>query len=535
MFASQKSVPLGLIGPVGQATWEAGNAGVFSWICPPGVTSVCALCVAHGTSQGGGSLSWKNNIPVTPGTTYTVVLGNGSSSTYFISEATVSAFPYATRTSSVREGGGYGGPSGSNAFGGAGGYSGTGGTGGSSGSGTAGQGGGGGGGGYWDEPPSGSFGGYGGGVGLRGEGTSGAGGIYTLGPGGNFNGMQGQGGSGGDIGYPNGNFGGAPNGKSAVRLIWGPGRAFPSTNCHDVGGIGRSWSEKGISAGWGAGMCCSLDGKVIYAAQSNGFIYRSMDYGETWVSISGNIGSVAWNHIACSRDGKKLVALRNLNTQPYVSDDYGVNLAVVGGLGTWTKALWTRDNDRIFILTSSGLAFSSNGGASWNTSGTAPAGTKNGIAASGDGMIQYLAMNASTLYKSVDDGWTWTSLTASGNRNWVSVACSKDGMIVYGAASSGNLHRSLDGGVTWTDVSAGFMPALSGNAQVFCSNSGQEVLVVDPGSVAGAYVSNYFGFEWNKGYSNTAVYSGVVSQDGERMCIARNPGFIYNSNPRVGS
>ena len=54
--------------------------GTYSWTAPEGVTSVCVVCVGAGggyggTSGGGGGLGWKNNIPVVPGQSYTVVVG----------------------------------------------------------------------------------------------------------------------------------------------------------------------------------------------------------------------------------------------------------------------------------------------------------------------------------------------------------------------------------------------------------------------------------------------------------------------------
>ena len=81
--------------------------GTYTWTAPRGVTSVCAVCVGGGgaggsknykVGGGGGGLGWRNNIPVTPGQRYTVVVGTGGvhgrssgngGDSYFLSPQTV--------------------------------------------------------------------------------------------------------------------------------------------------------------------------------------------------------------------------------------------------------------------------------------------------------------------------------------------------------------------------------------------------------------------------------------------------------------
>jgi len=241
------------------------SAGTYSWTAPTGVTSVSVVVVGSGAGGdsgggaggGGGALGWKNNITVVPGSSYTVKVGaagpnsgtyNGNES-YFIDATTVQAGggKRSGTNSYVGDGGGdssgpYGGGGG-----GAGGYSGAGssGTGGCGGRGTT----------------SGLTGGGagGGGVGLLGEGSSGANGgsnaVYGAtmpGGGGGSGGSSGSsatnstyngsysaqsGGSGGNYGGGAGAGFGASAGSStggAVRIIWGPNRAFPSTNTGNV-------------------------------------------------------------------------------------------------------------------------------------------------------------------------------------------------------------------------------------------------------------------------------------------------------------
>ena len=248
---------------------EYTTPGTYSWTAPAGVGSVCVVAIGGGASGtiygggGGGGLGWKNYIPVVPGQSYTVVVGdaplngyfangeNGEDS-YFISPTLVKGGggrfriglynpdPLGYGGDYVGDGGGNGGRSrGGSPFsnyyyfggGGAGGYTGAGGAGGEyhgqgdsvAAIGQPGAGGGGAGGHgirYADGTPTGD----GGGVGLFGQGT-----------GGTTNGQPGSGGVGKMYGGGmqgasesdslNRNRGG---GAGAVRIVWGEGISFPN-------------------------------------------------------------------------------------------------------------------------------------------------------------------------------------------------------------------------------------------------------------------------------------------------------------------
>ena len=276
----------------GQLTYNF--PGRYSFVCPPDVTSVSVVCVGAGGKSssskgtdavggGGGGLGYKNNITVIPGNTYNVVVGEGGrfwglynkktdgGDSYFISKETVSGLGgaggiYGTPGvggTYIGDGGGNGGAGGAanslqGGGGGAGGYSGNGGDGLSSASGSSGAGSGGAGGGGYQAG--------GGGVGIMGEGSSGAAvSSGNSGKAGSVDTLQGL--CGADAQVPNqtfpyvnsagvstsvtykkpyrngGSYGGGGGGcllggggaDGAVRIIWGDGRAFPSTNTGDVG------------------------------------------------------------------------------------------------------------------------------------------------------------------------------------------------------------------------------------------------------------------------------------------------------------
>ena len=272
--------------------------GTFTWVAPENVTSVSVVAVGGGkgaswfAGYGGGGLGWRNNISVTPGTSYSITVGAGSSgisgfaypaaggcsTASFSTVVTGGGAPGGSSSSGgsfVGQGGGNGGPSASSGGGGAGGYSGQGGTGGAYAAnatgtagtaGTGGAGGGGGGTGYTNDgyTETNYTSGPGGGVGLLGEGSSGSGGLGKT-PNSNTTGSAGGGGSGGtsgtaassptSAGGAAGLYGGAggkgsgayiygadppytqnvqagsKGGDGAVRIIWpGTTRSFPSTN-----------------------------------------------------------------------------------------------------------------------------------------------------------------------------------------------------------------------------------------------------------------------------------------------------------------
>lgn len=255
--------------PPGQVTYT--TQGTYSWVAPAGVTSVCVVCVGGGgggsydngyysyrSGGAGGGLGYGNNIPVTPGSVYQIYVGargdggysqstiggDGSRSLFRDVSAGVDlVYAYGGRGgtgSGVSAGGdaagprltgkGLGGSTSSSTTvtgggGGAGGYGGNGGNGGYSGV-NAQPGSGGGGGGGGSAIGGSSYGGNGGGVGLFGQGGNGSAGALGT------NGGAGSGGFGTLFG--GGGAANSPGSGGAVRIIWGAGRAFPSTNTGDM-------------------------------------------------------------------------------------------------------------------------------------------------------------------------------------------------------------------------------------------------------------------------------------------------------------
>lgn len=211
---------------------EYTGAGTYTWVAPSGVTSVSVLCVGAG-SYGYGELAGSSSFSGAGGT---LTAQGGQARTGGGGTTIGSSLNGGTVGGGNGGGGGYAG--GQNAAGGgAGGYGGNGGTGGRSYN-CMGNGGG-----------VGIYGGTGAGGGAGyantdGAPASGGSGINYGGGGGHCDGGVGDGGGGGGLRYVTsyavtaGNSYtvtvGAGNGYGAVRIIWGPSRAYPNTNTANV-------------------------------------------------------------------------------------------------------------------------------------------------------------------------------------------------------------------------------------------------------------------------------------------------------------
>lgn len=282
--------------PQGQQIYT--TPGTYSWVAPTGVSSVCVVCIGAGGAGddgnagdggggggAGGGLVYANFVPVTPGQSYSVIVGaggnngngknarasDGGNTSFTVGTFVMTAIggqggaPYNNNPGATGRsytvvntpggvtvnggtgGNGGGGFNGGGGGGGTGGYTGAGGAGSLSNTGAtaaSGVGFGSGGGGGPVVGGSGNSGGSNGGNGQN-DVTGGGGGGATLfsasNPptnGGNGNGLASAGSKGGDGGWPGGGGGGSWDnntgvvsigGHGAVKILWGQNRSFPFT------------------------------------------------------------------------------------------------------------------------------------------------------------------------------------------------------------------------------------------------------------------------------------------------------------------
>jgi hypothetical protein len=269
--------------PQGQTLYS--SPGTYTFTVPARTSTLSAVAIGGGGGGsyvwsrgpgGGGGLAWARDISVTPGETFTVVVGRGGNMWSYWSGDGYGDNSYLQRNSGGQVicrgyGSGRGGPNSNGAASGGFDYTGTGGGGRGgytnwewnySGAGAGGYAGRGGEGTYGYNPGYGGGGAAGttysstwgtpggGGTGIYGQGADGVGRGSGVGGGGGSGGQNGQNGEpyysysrghiyGGQYGGGAGGsgsqwYGGGNGGVGGVRIIWGPNRFYPATNTQDV-------------------------------------------------------------------------------------------------------------------------------------------------------------------------------------------------------------------------------------------------------------------------------------------------------------
>lgn len=384
------------------------TVGTTNFIVPDDVYFISAVCVGGGggggngaandqtPGGGGGALAWVSNLPVRPGENLSVavaiggtggqgagtagasrisrgatnlVVANGganapnTNSSILVAGGTFTFDASIIGVAGIGTGGGVGGTGGATATasvcgggGGAGGYSGSGGAGGvgTNGDGASGTGGGGGGGEASTNANNQDAGG-GGGVGLYGIGTNGEGGTGNVsdnggGGSGGLNGNDGNNGSGGGLyggggGGANGTSAPGPGAQGAVRIMWGPNRAYESTNVsQDVVFLASSTS--------------TLDTITIPSTAQAGDIAILFDAAS---NVSGtaptSVDPSGWTNLASSSgtDGVTIAIRMNVSYHILDSNEAGTTITGMNGGTDYKSVLVFRPNFNCLSVTRSAL------------------------------------------------------------------------------------------------------------------------------------------------------------------------------------
>ncbi|HEY2329257.1 MAG TPA: sialidase family protein [Verrucomicrobiae bacterium] len=213
-------------------------------------------------------------------------------------------------------------------------------------------------------------------------------------------------------------------------------------------------------------VAASADGTRIYYV-GNGFngVELSADSGNTWSQITGVYFAGSVYSIASSANGKVVYAELGAGGTIMKSTDGGVTWAASGSTATGTSIACSADGSKLFFNANyacsgdgtylakrvgSAITISTNGGATFPIAVTAPPGTVNCLAASGDCTRLLAGDTAGLLYASANQGKSWTPLTST-NQYWTGAWMPADGSKLAAAAIVSGV---VAGGVYFCNVSA---------------------------------------------------------------------------------
>lgn len=186
-----------------------------------------------------------------------------------------------------------------------------------------------------------------------------------------------------------------------------------------------------------------------------------------------------------------------------------------------------------------GMYKSADQGATWSLLAGAGTGAWESVAVSQDGLKVAAVIQNGPLVLSSNGGATWhTAVLPDGQAAhwWRAISSSSDGSVLVAASHNGEIYRSTDSGSTWQRVTV----TVNGTAvtetwyRVRTSADGRTIAVVAntfggaPGT--GIYVSHDGGATWSKGFSLVTDYTFIaMSADGQRIAVT-----VSNTSSTVG-
>jgi hypothetical protein len=326
--------------------------------------------------------------------------------------------------------------------------------------------------------------------------------------------------------------------------------------------LAQDWSDTLLPGVFWQGVASSADGMKLVADGYESGIWVSTNRGASWAETS-TIVSNRWSAVASSADGVKLVAVSQdeygsiytstnsgLTWQPTIApyDDYRSVASSSDGRTLVAASLYYD----IYVSTNSGTTWVEQTyfpvNMSWN-------GIFNSVTISADGTK--MAAAAGTLYiqggttdvlygggqiqYSTNSGASWNTSDAPNNWSWAAITCSSNGNFMVAAAygdtnhNPGPIYISTNSGANWLPTIA---PNLAYGA-VACSADGTKITAACVGSSQtispnGIYTSTNSGATWTEDQTLMDANAMAFSADGTKRVAATGlvlPNFVAVSPP----
>lgn len=224
----------------------------------------------------------------------------------------------------------------------------------------------------------------------------------------------------------------------------------------------------------GKALAMSDSGAILFGCENDAAVYRSVDDGQSFDFVTNlEAGGRITNLIQLAGGG--LLAFVRTDATQYRSTDDGLTWsAETGPAGTYPRegAVVELSDGRLVVGCHDGTVFTSDdSGASWDDRGVPGSASRIyslGVAANGNVVAGSNEAGGARIYYSTDSGETWAAATlpagypsdagAAGMGSVHSIERAADGSLVATGGISNNVWRSTDNGATWTEIAAGGDP-----------------------------------------------------------------------------
>lgn len=255
---------------------------------------------------------------------------------------------------------------------------------------------------------------------------------------------------------------GLPNFASAVRIGGNADYQLLTTNQHGVfrsTDHGQSWTPTvpySAPVGSWQGMALLVEGNTVHLGiNPYGGVRRSTDGGLTWTLVSQGLAPSLLPHTLVRSGGDLLLATnrgiwRGTGTEPQWSH-------TDGGIPHTSLVTMVDAGDRLFATTrsteagqSEGVHMSLDGGHTWQPRNAGLSVELNFDALyAGEGFL--LASAQLNMYRSTDNGLTWTNLLQNGPSGDVTAIVAWNGAL-YASTYGGGIFCSVNDGLTWQSI-----------------------------------------------------------------------------------
>jgi phage pi2 protein 07 len=248
----------------------------------------------------------------------------------------------------------------------------------------------------------------------------------------------------------------------------------------------------------------SRDGTIMFALETDGYVYYSVTSGETWQKT--NLGKGQWSYSAISDNINNMYTVAIVDYRGYIQIGSLSGSNVTFKIATVDKRPWTgiaisNSGLSIVAVASNGFAIvtSTDRGETWKIT-CAPYTTWQGVVSDSTGTKILAIQYGGGIWYSNNGGASWKQ-TSAPNHKWVSICGSEDLCKIIAAAENCSIYMSFDFGATWLNSNS----RISNWTGVACTSSGINAIAVDingdvvttasiqtclnPNYIAGTYMS----------------------------------------------